>query len=255
MNVDTLVNIENVSKKFCKNLKRGMLYGSLDVTRSMFGIPYDQGYLRKNEFWAISDMSLKLGYGEGLGIVGENGSGKSTLLRLISGIFPPDKGRIEVRGRVSSLIAVGAGFHPYMTGRENIYLNGTMLGMTRNDILHKYESIVDYAELRDFIESPVSIYSAGMIIRLGFSIAIHCNPDILIIDDILSVGDQKFREKCIKYLNNIKEKLKGIIFVSHNLDLVRSICSRAIIMHKGSILFNGRTNEALTLYENSQFAL
>jgi lipopolysaccharide transport system ATP-binding protein len=225
-----------------------MYYGSLDLFKNIFGIPYDQGRIRKDEFWALEDISFELRKGETLGIIGVNGAGKSTLLRLISGIFPPDRGKVQINGRVGSLIAVGAGFHPHMTGRENIYLNGTILGMTKTETREKFDSIVDFADIGDFIDAPVSTYSSGMRVRLGFSIAIHCEPDILLVDEVLSVGDLSFRNKCMKYMHNLRQKSRGVIFVSHNLEQIRMICTRVIVMDKGKFVFDGDTEEALIKY-------
>jgi lipopolysaccharide transport system ATP-binding protein len=246
---DTVIRSEGVSKKFCLNLKRSILYGTHDVFRSMFGLPYHTGHLRKGEFWALDDISFELKKGEVLGIIGVNGSGKSTLLRLLTGIFPPDKGRITVKGRVGSLIAVGAGFHPYMTGRENIALNGTILGMTKKEIREKFDSIVDFAEIGDFLEAPVSTYSSGMGVRLGFAIAVHCNPDILLVDEVLSVGDIGFRNKSLRHMAQLREKAKAIVFISHNLEQVRVLCSRVIVLDKGKIVHSGETHSSCARYE------
>jgi lipopolysaccharide transport system ATP-binding protein len=249
MNKDVVIRVEGLYKKFCRSLKRSMLYGSLDTFRNILGIPYDQGKLRKNEFWALEDVNFELKRGETLGIIGINGSGKSTLLRMITGIFPPDKGRITINGRVSSLIAVGAGFHPQMTGRENIYLNGTILGMTKKEIQEKFDNIVDFADIGEFLDAPVSTYSSGMKVRLGFAIAVHCEPDILLVDEILSVGDLSFRNKSLRYMANLREKAKGIIFISHNLEQVRILCNRVIIMDKGKIVYDGKTHNGIVVYE------
>ena len=167
-----VLRVENLCKKFCPTLKHSMYYGAIDTVRSMLGVAYATDQLRKNEFWALDDICFELRKGEALGIIGANGSGKSTLLRLITGIFPPDKGRIAFKGRIGALIAVGAGFHPYMTGRENIYLNGTILGMTRREIDAKLDAIIDFADIGDFLEAPISTYSSGMRVRLGFAIAV-----------------------------------------------------------------------------------
>ena len=245
---DTAIKVEGLHKKFCRTLKRSMYYGSVDLLKNMVGISYDQGILRKDEFWALKEISFELKKGETLGIIGVNGAGKSTLLRLLSGIFPPDKGRIVVNGKIGSLIAVGAGFHPHMTGKENISLNGTILGMTKNEIREKYDDIIDFADIGDFIGAPVSTYSSGMRVRLGFAIAVHCEPDILLVDEVLSVGDLSFRNKCMKYMYNLRQKSRGVIFVSHNLEQIRMLCTRTIIMNKSEIVFDGDTEEALIMY-------
>ena len=246
---DVVLRVEHLSKKFCRTLKRSMFYGTIDIMRSMLGIPYDTGKLRKDEFWALDDVSFELRKGETLGIIGENGSGKSTLLRLITGIFPPDRGRITFKGRIGALIAVGAGFHPHMTGRENVYLNGTILGMTRKEIDEKFGEIVEFADIGEFIDAPVNTYSSGMRVRLGFSIAVHGNPDILLVDEILSVGDLSFGNKSMRKMAEFREKANALIFISHNLEQVRNLCNRVIVLDHGKILFEGDTHEALVFYE------
>lgn len=246
---DTVLQIEHLSKKFSITLKRSMYYGMLDIARCMVGFPVDSGKLRKGEFWALDDVSFELKRGESLGIIGVNGSGKSTLLRLITGIFPPDKGKVSFRGRVGALIAVGAGFHPHMTGRENIYLNGTILGMTRKEIDRKLDEIIDFAEIGEFIEAPVNNYSSGMRVRLGFSIAVHCEPDILLVDEILSVGDLSFRNKSMRKMAEFRERANALIFISHNLEQVRNLCSRVVTIDKGKIVYDGDTNNGIVRYE------
>lgn len=248
MTDDVVIKAEGVSKKFCLDLKKSLLYGTHDVFRNMMGLPYDAGTLRKSEFWALDDVSFEMKRGETLGIIGVNGSGKSTLLRLLSGIFPPDKGKITVKGRIGSLIAVGAGFHPHMTGRENIFLNGTILGMTKKDILQKFDSIVDFAEIGEFLEAPVSTYSSGMRVRLGFAVAINTNPEVLLLDEILSVGDLSFQNKSLRKLAEMREKANAVIFVSHNLEHVRNMCSKTLIINKGIPVFHGDTEEAIFRY-------
>jgi len=164
---DVVIAVNHVSKKFCKNLKRSMLYGTYDLVRSMFGLKIESGYLRKEEFWALKNVRFELKRGETLGIIGANGSGKTTLLRLLNGIFPPDKGEIRINGRIGALIAVGAGFHPHMTGRENIYLNGAILGMTRTEIDRKFDAIVEFAGIGDFLDAPISTYRRQETVRGG----------------------------------------------------------------------------------------
>lgn len=246
---ETVLEVKGLYKKFCLSLKRSMLYGTLDVTRNMFGIPYRTDRVRKGEFWALQDVSFELKEGDTLGILGTNGSGKSTLLRMLTGIFPPDQGKISVAGRVGALIAVGAGFHPHMTGRENIYLNGTILGMSKKEIDSKFDSIVSFAETGDFLDAPINTYSSGMKVRLGFAVAIHCKPDILLIDEVLSVGDLSFRNKCLRYMHELREQAKGVIFISHNLEQVRNLCNRVIILNKGSIVYDGSTHEGCVMYQ------
>jgi len=252
---DILVSIKHVSKKFCRNLRRSMAYGIADLSKNLLGMKPDTSMLRQSEFWAIDDISFELKRGETLGIIGVNGSGKTTLLRLLSGIFPPDKGEIQVKGRIGALVAVGAGFHPHMTGRENIYLNGTILGMARKEIQTKFENIIAFAEIGEFLDAPVSTYSSGMRVRVGFSIAIHCEPDILLVDEVLSVGDLGFRNKSLRRMNEYREQANAIIFVSHNLEQVRVLCSRVIILDKGRIVYDGATHKGCTRYQEMTRAI
>ena len=246
---ETLIKVEGLYKKFSTSLKRSMVYGTKDTLRSMVGMNFKQNFLRTGEFWALEDISFELKKGETLGIIGVNGSGKSTLLRLLNGIFPPDAGKIEVNGRIGALIAVGAGFHPHMTGRENIYLNGTILGMTKKEIDGNLEDIIDFAEIGQFIDAPVATYSSGMRVRLGFSIAIHSHPEILLVDEVLSVGDLSFRNKSLRKMDELKEKANGIIFISHNLEQVRVLCGRTIVLDQGKVIFDGDTHNGIVAYE------
>ena len=244
---DPVIEVKGLYKKFCRSLKRGMVYSAWDVSRSMIGIPYPTDTLRKDEFWALQDINFKLKKGEILGIIGVNGSGKSTLLRLLTGIFPPDAGSVRIQGQVGALIAVGAGFHPHMTGRENIFLNGTILGMSHREIVEKYNAIVDFAEIGDFLEAPVATYSSGMRVRLGFSVAIHRVPEVLLIDEVLSVGDVAFKKKCMSKMEEIKNQ-SSIVFISHNMNQVERICDRAILMEKGEFLIEGTPRDVISRY-------
>ncbi len=246
---ESLVSVKNISKKFCRNLRRSMAYGIADLSKNLLGLKPQTDTLRQHEFWALENVSFDVQQGETLGIIGVNGSGKSTLLRMLSGIFPPDSGELVVRGKVGALVAVGAGFHPHMTGRENIYLNGIILGMTRKEVQEKLESIVAFSEIGDFLDAPVSTYSSGMRVRLGFSIAIHGNPDILLVDEILSVGDLSFRNKSLRRMHEYAEKARAIIFVSHNLEHIRVLCSRVIILNNGKIEYDGDTHEGCAKYQ------
>lgn len=232
-----------------------MAYGSFDVARNMLGVSYDKGTLRKDEFWALEDISFKVKKGETLGIIGQNGCGKSTLLRLINGIYPPDKGRIAIKGRIGALIAVGAGFHPHMTGRENIILNGTILGMTKGELKKKFDSIVDFAGLEEFLDAPVSTYSSGMYVRLGFSIAVHCEPDILLVDEVLAVGDVGFQTKCFDKIGQMRKRGTSTFFVSHNLHHIYTFCDKVLVLNKGKIIYNGNPEKGLSLYKESIIGL
>ena len=235
---DVLVSVDNVSKKFCRSLRKSMAYGIADLTKNLFGIRNDSTRLRTDEFWAARDISFELKRGEVLGLIGPNGSGKTTLLRLLAGIFPPDKGEITIRGRVGALIALGAGFHPHLTGRENVFLNGAILGLHHNELVEKFNEIVEFAEIAEFIDAPVSAYSSGMKVRLGFAIAAQMDPDILLIDEILAVGDVGFRAKCFNAIDRIMKR-SAVIFVSHNMAQVSRSCTKIMVMDRGKIEYEG----------------
>jgi len=204
--------------------------------------------LRDKEFWAIKDVSFQLERGEALGIIGANGAGKSTALKLLSGILRPDRGTISVSGRLSALIEVGAGFHPDLTGRENIYLNGAILGMKRKEMDRKLDEIVAFSELSEFLDTPVKRYSSGMYARLGFSVAAHVDPDILLVDEVLSVGDWAFQRKCLEKMEAFVKKGVTIIFISHNLQAVANLCSRALLLRKGSVVESGPPGQVIRRY-------
>jgi lipopolysaccharide transport system ATP-binding protein len=235
---DTVIKVENVSKKYCRFIKHTMLYGSSDLGRSFFGLNQKTDRLRKGEFWAVDDVSFEVKRGETLGIIGPNGSGKSTILKMLNGIFMPDKGRIEIKGRVGALIEVGAGFHPMLTGKENIYVNGAILGMSKKEIDKKFDEIVNFAELWEFIDSPVKHYSSGMLVRLGFSVAAHCEPDVMLIDEVLAVGDIGFRAKCFNAIGRIA-KNAAIVLVSHSMPQVARVCSDIIVLNHGKATYTG----------------
>jgi lipopolysaccharide transport system ATP-binding protein len=250
MDDDVVLGVYDVSKKFSRNLKSLMKYGFYDIGRNVLGINVDSGKLRMDEFWAVKDISFELHRGETLGIIGPNGSGKSTMLKMLNGIYMPDKGTIEVRGKVGALIEVGAGFHPMLSGRENIYVNGAILGMSKKEIDEKFDEIVAFADIGDFLDSPIKSYSSGMHVRLGFAIAVHCEPDILLIDEVLAVGDGVFRNKCYKRLNEIKEKKNvAIVFVSHDLYTVEKFCDRGILIDNGKIKSKGEKEIVIRDYQ------
>ncbi|MBN1493704.1 MAG: ATP-binding cassette domain-containing protein [Candidatus Omnitrophica bacterium] len=246
---DILISAKNVGKKFSKSLKRSMFYGVTDVMMNAVGIECKSENLRAGEFWAVDDVSFELKKGETLGIIGPNGSGKSTFLKMLNGIYMPDKGRIEMQGRVGALIEVGAGFHPMLSGRENIYINGTILGMTKREIDEKFDEIVEFADIGDFIDSPVKYYSSGMYVRLGLSIAININPEILLIDEVLSVGDLSFQNKSLRKLAALRDNAHAVVFVSHNLRHVSDLCDRVIILNAGRQEFTGDPKTAIIKYE------
>jgi len=235
---DILIKAEKNSKKFCKNLKRSMMYGMQDIAKNAFGISPKTGILRANEFWAVKDISFELKRGECLGLIGSNGSGKSTLLKILNGIISPDKGRIEIRGKVGALIELGAGFHPMLTGRENVYVNGSILGFSKKEISQKIDEIIDFAEIEDFIDTPVKHYSSGMYVRLGFAIAAQIKPDILLIDEVLAVGDVGFRAKCYSVISKMLQK-SAIIFVSHSMPEIARLCSKILLLENGRCGYYG----------------
>ena len=202
----------------------------------------------KSKFWALHDVSIEIERGETFGIIGNNGSGKSTLLKLITNISRPTKGHVGVRGKVSALLELGAGFHPDFTGRENIFLNGAILGLRRKEIEKKLDEIVGFAELENFIDNPVKTYSSGMYMRLAFSIAIHVDPDILVIDEVLAVGDVAFQQKCFDQIHRFKHEGKTIVFVSHSLGIVQDLCQRAAWLDHGELRALGKTDQVLEFY-------
>ncbi len=246
-NNEPLIKAEKVSKKFCKSFKRSLWYGVQDSCRELSGQSEYSHDLRKNEFWALKNVSFELRRGECLGLIGANGAGKSTLLKLLSGLIKPDSGRIEVRGRLDALIELGAGFSPVLSGRENIYINGAVLGFTKKDIDRKIDSIIEFSELGDFLDMPVKNYSSGMYVRLGFAIAAHLQPDILLIDEILAVGDIGFRSKCY---GKIAELLKtcAVIFVSHSMPQIDRYCNKTLLLSNGRILANDETKNVIRKY-------
>lgn len=202
-------------------------------------------------FYALRDVTFRIGRGETVGIIGRNGSGKSTALKLMAGVMAPTEGEVRVRGRVSPLIELGAGFHPDLTGRENIHLNGSILGMSGREIDEQFDSIVDFAELREFIDTPVKRYSSGMYVRLGFSVAVHSNPQVLLVDEVLSVGDAFFQEKSLAKMHEFKAKGVTIVVVSHSMELIASFCHRVIWMEHGRVVADGRAAEVAGRYRES----
>jgi len=226
-----------------------MLYGIKDIGRNMLGLCSNSDMLRKNEFWAVNDVSFELKKGETLGIIGQNGSGKTTLLKMLNGIFWPDNGKISIKGRVGAIIQVGAGFHPMLTGRENIYINGAILGMNKKEMDNKFDDIVKFAHIGDFIDSPVKYYSSGMYVRLGFSVAVHCEPDILLVDEILAVGDLAFALKCHRKISEIRQSGKTVVIVSHNIQAIRNVCNKILWLNDGKLKEIGEVHHVCDLYE------
>jgi ABC-type polysaccharide/polyol phosphate transport system ATPase subunit len=244
---DAALEVIGVHKKF----RKGEIYDSLrDLIPVLTGrlLGGRRAAPEARDFWALDDVSFTVGRGEAFGIVGQNGAGKSTMLKLLTGIMRPTTGRILVHGRLSALIEVSAGFHPDLTGRENIYLNGTIFGMSRAEIRRKFDQIVEFSGLAEFIDTPVKRYSSGMFARLGFSVAAHVDPDILIVDEVLSVGDYLFQQKCVQRMESVIRSGTTVIFVSHNLRAVSSLCRRSLLLERGRVVEIGETNRVLTTY-------
>ena len=246
--MNIILKVDNAGKKFARTLRQMMFYGAGDMMAGACGCFPESEALRSGEFWAVNGVSFELQRGESLGIIGPNGSGKTTLLRMLNGIFMPDKGRIEVHGKVGGLIHVGAGFHPMLTGRENIYINGSILGMTTREIKQKFDAIVDFADIGDFLDSPVRQYSSGMYVRLGFAVAVHSAPDILLIDEVLAVGDRDFSLKCYQKMQDIREQGATTVLVSHNEYVIRERSQRALYLRGGKTIFVGPSDSAISLY-------
>jgi len=246
---EVLVKVEGLSKKFCKNLKTSLWYGVKDLFSNAVGNKNERA-LRPKEFWAVQDINFELRRGECLGLIGHNGAGKSTLLKILNGLINPDAGKVTIKGRVGALIELGAGFNPILSGRENIYNNGAILGFTRKEIDAKVEEIIDFAEIREFIDMPVQNYSSGMKVRLGFAVAAQMEPDVLIIDEVLAVGDLGFMLKCFKTIDAILPKT-AIIFVSHSMPMVSRICNQILLLEKGETKYqDNNTSKGIDLYYN-----
>jgi homopolymeric O-antigen transport system ATP-binding protein len=249
VNNDTLVVFDHVWKKF----ERGESHTSLrdlipSVARRLLGrgSAAAEG-LRQQEFWAVRDVSFTVDRGRAVGIIGPNGAGKSTTLKLLTRILRPTRGHCAIRGRVGALIEVGAGFHPDLTGRENIYLQGAIMGMARAEVTGKLDAIIDFSGLHDFVDTPVKRYSSGMNARLGFSIAANLNPDVLVIDEVLAVGDMAFQQRCLDRLEEFKRNGVAIVFVSHNLQAIASLCERALLLG-GTVRADGAPNDVIRAY-------
>jgi len=246
---EVLVKVEHLSKKFCKDLKTSLWYGVKDLYDNLLGNKNER-FLRTDEFWAVKDINFELRRGECLGLIGHNGAGKSTLLKILNGLINPDEGSVTIKGRVCALIELGAGFNPILTGKENIYNNGAVLGFSKNEIDSKIDEIIDFAEIREFIDMPVQNYSSGMKVRLGFAVAAQMKPDVLIIDEVLAVGDLGFVLKCFKTIDTILPQT-AVIFVSHSMPMVSRICNQIILMEHGKTEFQGKdVGKAIDLYYN-----
>ena len=254
------ISVQNVSKRYrLGEISRVQLLG--DIHRWWMKRRGRKSHARdhatvaepeeKGDFWALKDISFELKQGETIAIIGANGAGKSTLLKIISRITAPTTGIVRIRGRIGTLLEVGTGFHPELTGRDNVFLNGAILGMSRNEVKRKFDDIVGFAGLEQFIDTPVKRYSSGMYVRLAFSVAAFLEPEVLIIDEVLSVGDAQFQAQCVQRMEEIINDGRTLLFVSHGAGAVQQVCRRAIFLQKGKIMCDGATDDALAAYEKS----
>ncbi|HAO64674.1 TPA: ABC transporter ATP-binding protein, partial [Candidatus Taylorbacteria bacterium] len=258
MEKEIVISAEKIGKKYNITHQRGGYVTLRDVITNILKNPFKfikqktksvVGMSTKEEFWALRGVDFKIKKGEVLGIIGRNGAGKSTLLKILSQITPPTEGEIKIQGRVGSLLEVGTGFHPELSGRDNIFLNGAILGMTRKEIAGKFDEIVAFAGIEQFLDTPVKRYSSGMYVRLAFSVAAHMEPDILIIDEVLAVGDAEFQKKCLEKMDSItKKEGRTIIFVSHNLAAIQQLCSKCLLLNKGQVVKSGAVKEVIDFY-------
>lgn len=244
---EVILQVDAVSKRFCRDLKRSLWYGVSDIVTDCLGRSRPVHELREQEFWALHNVSFELRRGECIGLIGANGAGKTTLLRLISGLIKPDHGTIRRRGRLGALIALGAGFNPVLTGRENIYVNAAILGLTKKETDARLDEIIAFADIGDALDAPVQSYSSGMVVRLGFAVAAHLEPDLLLIDEVLAVGDMGFRTKCLERISKLLGRC-AVIFVSHNEAQISRICERALWLQKGQVQAIGKTENLLRDY-------
>ncbi|MFC1668488.1 ABC transporter ATP-binding protein [Chlamydiota bacterium] len=249
-NNDVVIRFENVSKQYFLGSSVGNIREALaNEFKRIIRKPIEE---KRQSIWALKDISFEVKKGDVLGLIGPNGAGKTTVLKILSRIVNPTKGLYEIKGKIGALIEVGAGFHPELTGRENIFLNGSIVGLKNAEIKKKFDEIVAFSELEEFIDTPVKRYSSGMYVRLGFSVAAHLDPDILLIDEILSVGDIAFREKSMRRMDQIRRSNKAIVFISHSLYQVESICNKALWIDHGEIMKSGKVNEVVNAYLNDQ---
>ena len=257
-----IITVEHLSKSYRLQHQARERYTALrdvltDKVKALFRAQTSElrPQTSEEEFWALKDVSFEIKQGEVVGIIGRNGAGKSTLLKILSRITEPTSGRITLRGRVASLLEVGTGFHPELTGRENIFLNGAILGMNRQEILRKFDEIVDFAEVEQFLDTPVKRYSSGMYVRLAFAVAAHLEPEILVVDEVLAVGDAAFQQKCLGKMKNVaKGEGRTVLFVSHNMGAMRSLCQRAVYLKAGRVVKDGLSDEVINAYSSDSQA-
>lgn len=250
---DIAVHARNLGKRYTIGERRDAYSNMRDALSTALRRPFQRGDRPRRqpgpqEFWALSNVSFDVRRGEVLGVIGKNGAGKSTLLKLISRITEPSAGRAEIHGRVGSLLEVGTGFHPELTGRENIFLNGAILGMTRREILGKFDEIASFAEIEQFLDTPVKRYSSGMFVRLAFAVAAHLEPEILIVDEVLAVGDAAFQKKCLGKMSEVAHSGRTVIFVSHNTSAVRQLTTRSLLIDRGELVADGPSTEVVNQY-------
>lgn len=257
-----IIEVKNISKKYNITHQKGGYVALRDVLANIAKRPFSflkhkakkiTGRTTKEEFWALKDINFTVERGEAIGIIGANGAGKSTLLKILSQITPPTTGKITMRGKIASLLEVGTGFHPELTGRENIFFNGAILGMTKKEIAEKFNAIVKFSGVKKFIDTPVKRYSSGMMVRLGFSVAAHMEPDILLVDEVLAVGDAEFQKKCLGKMSEVtKTTGRTILFVSHNMTAIQNLCKRCILLKEGKIEIIGETRKVIATYLQTQ---
>lgn len=243
-----VIKVEDLGKRYIIGSQNQNNAVFRDVLSNVFSFSKTKDQRNSSEFWAINDVSFSINQGEQVGIIGHNGSGKSTLLKLLSRITEPTRGKITLRGRVASLLEVGTGFHPDLTGRENIFLNGAILGMRKNEIIKKFDEIVAFSEVEQFLDTPVKRYSSGMYVRLAFSVAAHLEPEVLIVDEVLAVGDASFQKKCLGKMDSVGKEGRTVLFVSHNMAAIRQLCPRTILLSKGRIIIDEKTDITLQKY-------
>lgn len=259
------IKIEDLSKKYV--LRHGISNGSLKEVAEHYKKKFHKKFFPKTysggndpfeityeQFWALKDINLEIEKGSKLGVMGRNGAGKSTLLKILSNITEPTTGKITINGSIASLLEVGTGFHPELSGRENVFLNGAILGMKRTEIQRKFDEIVDFSEIEKFIDTPVKRYSSGMQVRLAFAVASHLEPDILILDEVLAVGDVTFQKKCLKKMDTISKSGTTVVFVNHGIDAIKQFCNQAIVLDKGCLVLNTTDiNKAIEVYTGEPY--
>jgi len=241
-NAPVVIRTDDVSKRFVIRRDKALKERIVNFGRSQ---------KNKSDFWALRDIGFEITAGSSVGLVGANGSGKSTLLKVIGGIIQTDSGFVERRGRLAALLELGAGFHPDLTGRENVYLNGSILGLSQKQTAEYFDSIVEFSEIGDFVDTQVKFYSSGMYVRLAFAIAVHVDPDVLLIDEVLAVGDEPFQQKCMRKIREFQQEGRTIVFVSHSSDQIASLCDRVIVLSHGNIVFDGETEPGLQALRRS----